>query len=248
MTYSHLQIWGDSVARSILYNDQRQRYAIASLRYTTQLEKTFHLTLEDHSCMGKTAPQGLEDFRKADPVPGALCAIEYGGNDCDLNWAQVAANPQAALEAKVPLEQYRETLRNFVTAARERQMNPLLITPVPLHAQRYFAWVTRGLDGEAVLRALGDMEAIYRWQERYTLAMRQVARQADCPLLDIRDVFLAQRNYPELMCVDGIHPNEAGHHLIAEAVCRAAKEGSHFVSKEAGEGVTAQAADALTAS
>lgn len=221
MTYPEIHIWGDSLARGIIYNEQRKRYAISRERCTARLQAAAGCRVVDHSMMGATVEDGLAGFASTPAVEGALCVIEFGGNDCDLNWPEVAERPDAIYEGKVPLESYRALLDSFVSAVRERGMDALLVTPLPLHARRYFDWVTRGLDEQRVLRALGDVDHIYRWQERYTIAMRAVAAQRGCPLLDIRDVFLAQPDYESLMCIDGIHPNDAGHRLIADAAIAA---------------------------
>ena len=47
--------------------------------------------------------------------------------------------------------------------------------------------------------------------------MRDVAQQLDCELFDLRDAFLAERDVASFLCVDGIHPNERGQSLIAQA-------------------------------
>ena len=109
-------------------------------------------------------------------------------------------------------------LVTFIRTARARQLHPMLVTPPPLHAQRYFAWVTRTVDPARVLQYLGDVEHIYRWQERYAQAVRDVAVQEQCPLADIREVFLEQRDFPHLICQDGIHPTEQGQELMAKAI------------------------------
>lgn len=43
----------------------------------------------------------------------------------------------------------------FVQEVRKQGMEAVLITPLPLHAERYFKWVTKGLNADAVLAALG---------------------------------------------------------------------------------------------
>lgn len=225
MTYSEIHVWGDSLARGVIYNEEKGRYAISRERCTARLKTALNCTVENHSNMGATVLDGLKCFEKFTPVPDALCAVEFGGNDCDLDWAYVAAHPGEPIAPKVSLALYKEKLSEFVTAVRARGMKPLLVTPLPLHAQRYFNWVTRGLDGEAVRKALGDVCHIYRWQERYSVAMRCVATALGCELLDMRDIFLAQPDYERLMCIDGIHPNDAGHRVIADAAVAAAVGG-----------------------
>lgn len=223
MTYPEIHIWGDSLARGVIYNEEKNRYAISRERCASRLQEALGCKVINHSLMGATVLDGLAWFERFEPVSRALCAVEFGGNDCDLDWKYVSEHPDEPIHAKVELEAYRAGLGKFVREIRNRDMKPLLITPLPLHAERYFRWVTRGLNADAVLRALRDVNHIYRWQERYTVAMRDVARSTHCRLLDLRDVFLAQPDYEGLMCVDGIHPNDRGHLLLTETILERAK-------------------------
>ena len=220
MTYSEIHVWGDSLARGVIYNEEKGRYAISRERCTARLKTALNCTVENHSNMGATVLDGLKCFEKFTPVPDALCAVEFGGNDCDLDWAYVAAHPDEPIAPKVSLALYKEKLSEFVTAVRARGMKPLLVTPLPLHAQRYFNWVTRGLDGEAVRKALGDVCHIYRWQERYALAVAEIGSKLNCTILNLREAFLVARDFKSLLCVDGIHPTPEGHRLIWGAVSR----------------------------
>lgn len=235
MSYSQIHIWGDSQARGILYDEARGRYAISKERCAKQLQEAARCPVENHSVMGATVLDGLAAFRRFSPVPGALCAVAYGGNDCDLNWAYVSEHPDEAISAKVPLAVYAASLAEFVTLIRQGNMTPLLVAPPPLHAPRYFDWVTRGLNKENVLHALGDVEHIYRWQERYTVAMRQIAAEMECGLLDIRDAFLALNHYERYLCADGIHPSDDGYRVITEAVLEKVAESDRRLSAEGEE-------------
>ena len=116
----------------------------------------------------------------------------------------------------MPLEAFGENLRAMVRRVRDGGMIPALVTPPPLVAQRYFDWVSRKLDKARILSYLGDVEHIYRWQERYALMIRRVAARENAMLLDVRDWFLSQARFTDLMCVDGIHPNARGHELLFE--------------------------------
>lgn len=234
--YQEIHIWGDSLARGIVYNEEKARYAISRERCSTRLALEPDLKVENHATMGATVLEGLAAFtqyRDASPMPQTLCAVEFGGNDCDLDWKHVAEHPEEPVLPRVTLETFEQTLTTFVTEIRKRGMFPLLVTPLPLHAERYFQWVTRGLDAEAVLHALGDVYHIYRWQERYAIAVRNVARKQCCAVLDLRDVLLAQPDYASLMCMDGIHPNDAGHRLLADAVLKRTRAGRSMPQRQA---------------
>jgi lysophospholipase L1-like esterase len=132
----------------------------------------------------------------------------------------VAKDPSAYHEAKVPLETFRRLLKEFVMKVRSRNAVPLLVTPPPLDAQRFFDWVTKGIDSAAVLRYLIDVQSIYRWQERYAIAVRDVALETGCDIFDLRDVFLSSRDVADLISLDGMHPNTKGHMLITESLLR----------------------------
>lgn len=48
----------------------------------------------------------------------------------------------------------------------------------------------------------------------YNAAVMRVAQECGCLLADVREAFLGQRHYEDLLCADGIHPNEKGHSLM----------------------------------
>lgn len=217
MRINSMHIWGDSIGKGIIFDEARGRYAIARERWSVQVQEALGITVKTHARMGATSADGLDDLMDKAEIAGSLIAIEFGGNDCDLNWPEIAQDPNRPHEARVPLEAFVRNLEQFIAKVRKLGARPLLITPPPLDAQRYFEWVTRNLNAEAVLAYLGDVQHIYRWHERYANAIRDVARQTKCELFDLRDAFLAQHNLPSFLCIDGIHPNEKGHALIARA-------------------------------
>ncbi len=210
-----IHIWGDSLGRGVMYSAERGRYLISAERCDRTLTD-IGLHVVNHSVMGRTAPQGLEAYRQAAPCPGSVCVVEYGGNDCDLDWPAVAAGTPIC--AAVELPAFEDALCEHIQLAMLRGERPLLVTPPPLHAERYFRWVCRGLDEQAVLKALGDVQHIYRWQERYANAVRRAAQRTGCALFDLRDAFLAAAPGADLYSPDGIHPNDEGYRLISQAV------------------------------
>jgi lysophospholipase L1-like esterase len=215
-----IHLFGDSIGKGIMFDESRGRYAIARDRCETQLQSKLGVPVENHARMGATVAEGLNDLMEAEGIAGSLVAIEYGGNDCDMDWAQVAASPNEYHEAKVPLEKFRRLLTEFVQQVRALGAKPLLVTPPPLDAQRFFQWVTKNLDASAVMRYLKDVQNIYRWQERYAIAVWEAALQAGCELFDLRGAFLTHKDVYDYMSLDGMHPNARGHMLIAEAALR----------------------------
>ena len=64
----------------------------------------------------------------------------------------------------------------------------------------------------------GDLTNISRYHECYNLAIVKCALENDCRLIDLRTPLLLDRKYMDLLCPDGIHPNEQGHGLMAKVV------------------------------
>ncbi len=213
----NVYLWGDSIGKGVIYNEERKRYCLAKDRCSALITAA-GIKLENHARMGATVADGYADFCETDVQPGSVAAIEFGGNDCDLDWDAVAEHPEAFHDGKMPLADFRALLVLFIHQAEQKHLSPMLVTPPPLISNRYYNWVCKGRDGEHILAYLGDVEHIYRWQERYAQAVREVAWQENVPLLDLRAVFLDQPNLTQLYCLDGIHPNERGQELMAKAV------------------------------
>jgi lysophospholipase L1-like esterase len=59
---------------------------------------------------------------------------------------------------------------------------------------------------------------LYWWQERYNAAILKIAAETETKFIDIRGEFLLRADFQDLLCADGIHPNAAGHLVIAEGI------------------------------
>jgi hypothetical protein len=90
----------------------------------------------------------------------------------------------------------------------------------PIDASRYFAWLSKGLNAENILKWLGDVDHIFRWHKSYNDAICLIAEETGTPLVDVRSDFFKTPDFREYLCDDGIHPNSKGHRLIFETVSR----------------------------
>ncbi len=57
---------------------------------------------------------------------------------------------------------------------------------------------------------------LYQNQELFSLKAAAIARSLNVQIVDIRSEFLAYPNYKSLMCLDGVHPNQAGYDFMAD--------------------------------
>jgi len=213
-----ISLWGDSIGKGVVFDEARGRYVILRENCVALLAKKLGRPIENHAMMGCTARKAAERMTGEQLLPGGVAVLEFGGNDCDMPWREVSEAPEQRHEPDTTVEDFRRILTGLVERVRQGGMKPLLITPPPLIAERYFNWVTRSLNGEAVLKWLGDVQHMYRWQERYAAAVRDVARRTGARVIDLRDAFLECGAIGDYYCVDGIHPNEKGHRLICKAI------------------------------
>ena len=217
MQLPSVMLWGDSIGRGIDFDSVRGRYAVLRENFERVLRRRGVIDIDNRARFGATVTDGLKDYMEADAGEG-IVLLEYGGNDCNMPWADVSENPGTLHAAATPLELFEDTLTRFARLVKERGGRPLLVTPPPLIAERFVPWVSQGLNASAILRYLGDVQHVYRWHERYANAVKRVANTLRCGLVDLRDRLLAEPDYPSLVGVDGMHINERGHAVIADAL------------------------------
>jgi lysophospholipase L1-like esterase len=143
-----------------------------------------------------------------------VVVIQFGLNDAAVD---VWRHPPATAP-RVPLAEYEQNLRWIVATLREHHAKPVLMTTNPTR------WTPK-------LRELYGKPP-YRPEEadgfdapvlaRYNQTVRTIARQLNVPLVDVHAAFAAKN--PDKLLLDGMHPNDAGHQLIAELLIPVIRE------------------------
>ena len=126
MQINSVSVWGDSIGKCIVFDEARGRYAICKDNYAAHL-KAGGVTVENHSVMGYTVCQA--QLAEKDMRPGGVAAIEFGGNDCDLDWKAVSENPDIYHEARTPIALFKDKLAEMVKKARAFDMRAVLVVP-----------------------------------------------------------------------------------------------------------------------
>ncbi len=214
-------LFGDSIGKGIIYDPAREKYAPSGSSFASLVSSREGLELDNFSRFGCTLVKGAgiverhaDELRSYDAV-----ILQYGGNDSDFNWASVADSPEAEHDCNTPLTTFRNLYINTVKSIQSLGSMPVLLGLTPVDSGKYFRWISRSNDSGAIMRFLGDEERIERWNEMYNIAVCNVAGVCGVPFIDIRTPFLRRRDFHELFCEDGIHPNERGHRLIADTIC-----------------------------
>ncbi|MGI6004098.1 MAG: SGNH/GDSL hydrolase family protein [Christensenellales bacterium] len=209
-------IFGDSLAKGVLLDDATGRYKPGRIIDMAEFERSLGVKIYNESMFGCTIQKGCERLKKR-LGGGAACdtvLLEFGGNDCDFNWAQVAEAPLEPHEPKTPLPLFKQTYLEIIEYLQPLGVRVILLVPPPIDSRRYLSWITRnGLSEERILQFLGEVQRIDHHQQLYALAVMQVAYQSGCDLVDLRSPFLDKPLLPYL-CRDGIHLNARGQELV----------------------------------
>lgn len=212
-------IYGDSILKGVrlengCYTVDRQ--------WTARLEAIFGEGLVNRSRFGCTISKAMAVIRrdgKASYGPDDYAVLEFGGNDCDYNWSDISAAPEKTHLCKTPPEDFVRQYEEAVDLVRESGRTPVILTLPPIDSEKYLRFICRdGLSRENILTWLGDVDAIYRWQEKYSYLVEDIARRKNVRLLDLRKGF-SENGAEELLCEDGIHPSRAGQERICRMLC-----------------------------
>ena len=217
-------VWGDSLARGVIFDEEKNRYRISPCSAVSYVAEHTGLEIVNRARMGMTVEAGLRTMQAdlAAGVTGDAAFLEFGGNDSDFDWRAISEDPTGEHLPKTPLDRYEETMRAMIGTARDRGMHVILCTLPPIISDRYFHFVARdGLSEENILTWLGDKDKIYRYHERYSLVLTRLARECRARILDLRSAFLEKWSPSPYFCRDGIHPNNEGQLLIGKTALAA---------------------------
>lgn len=216
----NILLYGDSIMRGIVYNDAIKKYTVLSNAFWNILASKINATLTNAARFGNTLGRAIkklyQDITRAKPD---VVLFELGGNDCDFNWDEIAANPDAHHKPKTDFDEFQKVYEEVIKNLYSMNILPVLLTLPPIDSERYFSWISKGdpVAAKNILKWLGDVEEIYKWQAKYNKALHKVAEKTDTVIIDIREEFM-KGNHSDYLCSDGIHPNEKGHRLIAKQI------------------------------
>jgi acyl-CoA thioesterase-1 len=210
-------IFGDSISKGIIFEEQSQRYCTVTKEIRGWTRPAI---LHNFSVMGCTIRKGMEIIKKhlLQLSDYKNVFLEFGGNDCDFNWQAVSDDPDGNHLPNTPPEEFETLYTDAIRSIQNQGGNPVLLTMPPLAPERYFNWISKGKNAANILKWLGNVDTIYRWQEMYNMKVTLLAQKLSVPLIDIRSAFLSQHHYRDFLCADGIHPNRRGHHLIYNTI------------------------------
>ena len=215
----NVTVYGDSILKGVVFeNGKYRRNGI----WERTLAEELGISIRNCSHFGSTIQKIMPTLRKhsGEPGPGEVVLLEFGGNDCDYDWAAIAENPDGRHHCKTPPELFAACYREAIALIRSSGRIPVALTLPPILSERYLNFIcSRGISKEKIVSWLGDIGAISRRQKTYSELVTLVAREEQAELIDLRRAFPEEESDLErCICADGIHPSAVGQELIYRAL------------------------------
>ena len=154
--------FGDSVMKGIVVDNENSpeggiKYKISNKGFAARCRERLDIEVENFARFGGVVSHGkkllgryVDKIKKSDFV-----LFEYGGNDCDYNWSNIAASPDEEHLPNTPIPQFVNEYSSLIDDVKTLGSNPVLLSLPVLDPVRFFKHVTRDINAENVLRWLG---------------------------------------------------------------------------------------------
>ena len=221
MNSNRIVISGDSILKGVVLNDATRSYTISGRLVTEPFSSRYGLESENKSRFGSTIGKGLTQLERTLAKNGECRAVilEYGGNDCDFDWAAIDADPEADHRPNTELPEFADTLHETLDALRQGGVQPVMMTLPPIDGERYLDFLCRdNLRRDRILEWLGEPQMIYRHQELYADTAAEIALRENIPLIPVRQTFLRNHRLSQLIAADGIHLTVPGYEQLFDTL------------------------------
>ena len=217
-----LVVFGDSILKGVITIPNSDKlFDVTENDSLSLAQKELGFELDNRSIYGNITSKGLIKLQKFFEKGGEadFCIIEFGSNDCDYDWnifkPGAELPPVSEIKQKVPLAEYLENLAAMVKLCREHKVTPLMMGLIPYVCNDWYQTIIKGQNEAAILDFLGgSSETLGKNQLIYKNAQADFVQKNNVQFLDPWTIF---EGHKELMCYDGIHPNEKGYELLSKA-------------------------------
>ena len=215
-----ITVYGDSILKGVRY--ESGQFLVVPF-WESRLSEKLGVKILNRSHFGFTIRNTLRSIRRCMEKPmhePELTILEMGGNDCDYDWKSISERPDDRHLCNTPPEEFVSAYRESLALLRTAGRAPVMLTLPPVHSQRYLDYICRdGLSRENILRWLGSVDTIAGWQQTYSDLVKQLAREEQVPLIDVRSAFFnSELPLESLVSADGIHPSVTGQELIYDCM------------------------------
>ncbi|MBQ3004130.1 MAG: hypothetical protein IJD82_10380 [Clostridia bacterium] len=166
----------------------------------SQAENELGVTVTNRGTGGQNSTEGREGLDAVLAEKPDILLLSYGMNDSAIDYKYV------------PLETYRQNIADMIERGQQAGAKVILVIENPIGEEQYY---TR--HDKALFEPYGGVGAFYL---QYVEVMRELAVEYGTGVADLHKIFSETDDYNDYLD-DGVHPNEAGFALYAQALCDA---------------------------
>lgn len=215
-----MYIFGDSLLRGVM-PDENGMYHSTNYIDFDGLARKYGISISNYSMPTFTSVQGLDWIRKhiqSVPVPD-IAIVEYGGNDCDYRWRELAASDRIISEPhRTSPDEFADTYESILDELLAWGAMPVvtLCPPFPVHIYiRHL--ISSGISEEKIQAYITSYDNFASEYMTYKDTMRELASKKQLSVLNIEKTFAFLDNLVDYYSEDGLHPNKDGYWLIHNA-------------------------------
>lgn len=212
-------IFGDSLLRGVMPDENGMYHSSDSIDFDG-IAKKHEIIIKNYSMPIFTSKQGcnwikrtLETAEKPD-----LAIVEYGGNDCDLRWSELAKTDELITDPhRVSLEDFENIYGGILDDLSFRGIRAVVTLCPPLPSRVYLKHLSdSGIPEDIIQKYAVSDEAFLSEYVKYKNVIIKLAKEKQISTLNIEKTFAILDNMVDYYSADGLHPNERGYHLIHE--------------------------------
>ncbi|MDA3938360.1 MAG: SGNH/GDSL hydrolase family protein [Spirochaetia bacterium] len=207
---------GDSIVKGVSL--ENGRYKVLESSYYNKFKDTVFSSTKNNGKFGLTSEKLLGSIGKLQESEPDIVFISIGANDCNYNWKEISEQPEGKHLPAIEKNKFEDNLCSIYDYFLKNNVSTISLNFPPLHAEKFFNFLSSKLSGDNILKWLGNISRIYYHHESYNNIFETVTRTYGIDLIDIRSRFLMDDNLEDLIGVDGMHPGAAGHDLIYKSI------------------------------
>lgn len=215
-----ISVFGDSILKGVQVEGAGGRYVVNDSLGFSSIASQAGLSVQNFSKFGCTITKAWAYIQKMfSRIDADIVFMDFGGNDCDFDWAAVARSPLNVHRPKTDYYDFVSTYNTVVDYIKEKRRLPIVATLVPVQPDMYIDHIcrTNGVDRKSIMRWMqNDPERLASLQKSYSDAVKGISCNREVPLLDIRSAFEDYSRPESLLCSDGIRPNLKGQRVIRD--------------------------------
>lgn len=213
-------IFGDSLLRGVMPDENGMYHSTDSIDFDG-IAKKHDIVIKNYSMPTFTSKQGREWMNRTLEINEKpdLAIVEYGGNDCDFRWSELAKADETVTDPhRVSLEEFEQVYGGILDDLSLRGIRAVVTLCPPLPSHIYLKHLSDSGIPENIIQKYAVSDEIFLSEYvKYKKVILKLAEKKQISALNIEKTFAILDNMVEYYSADGLHPNERGYHLIHKA-------------------------------